>query len=65
VRQGRDLREELRQNRLARDKQLDGLEPDFEPGIDEVLALSGEQAELLALPPRSELADELELRVRS
>ena len=49
--------------RSASDQRLDRLEAGVEPGRDEVLALAGEEPELLALTPRPELADELDPRV--
>jgi hypothetical protein len=75
MRQRRESRHELRRNELRSsqplnqrrplrvDQSLDGLETGVEPGCDEVLALAGEQPQLLALSSRAELADELEPRV--
>ena len=49
---------------LARDEQLDGLDPRRAGRVDEVFALAHEQPLSLALPSRLEqLADELQLRV--
>jgi hypothetical protein len=63
--QGRDGCEQLGLDRLARDKQLDRLDPGDRCGLDQVLALDREEPELLALPLlREELPDELQRRVR-
>jgi hypothetical protein len=56
VRERRHLREERRLDVLAGDEQVDGLDPVGE----QVLALDGEQAELVPPAPVVELADELE-----
>ena len=57
-------REPVDQRRPLRvDQGLHRLEAGVEPGGDEVLALAGEETELLALAPRLELADELDPRV--
>src|ERR671919_1758337 len=48
---------------LGVDEGLHGLEPGIEAGGDEILALAGEEPELLALPPRRELAKELQARI--
>jgi hypothetical protein len=65
MRERRDPREQLGLDRLAGDEQLDRLDPGRRGGCDEVLALDGEEPELLALALlREELADELQRRVR-
>jgi hypothetical protein len=62
--EGRDARQELGRDGLAGDEELDGLEPGGRGGVDEVLALDGEEAGLLpVLPGAEELAEELELLV--
>ena len=48
---------------LGVDQRLHGLEAGVETGLDEILALADEEAELLALPARLELPDELDPRV--
>ena len=63
MRERRDLGEQLRLDVLAGDEQVDGLDPRGARGGDEVLPLGDEQPELLPLPPRLELADELQPRV--
>ena len=60
MRQRRDLREQLRQNRLPGDEQLDRLDPRIESRLDEILALGRELTELVAPAAGLELADELE-----
>jgi hypothetical protein len=60
VRERRDLGEQLGRDGLARDEQLDRLEPGIRRGVDEVLALRDEQPELVTPAPVMELADELE-----
>ena len=65
VRQRRDRGQQLRLDVLARDEQLDRLDPGGARRRDEILALDGEEPELLALALlREELADELQRRVR-
>ena len=64
MRQRRDAGEQLGLDRLARDQELDRLDARLEGGVDEVLALGDEQAELVALPRRGQLAHELQPRVR-
>ena len=60
----RDLAEELRQDVLARDQQLDRLDPRRPSRLDKVFALDREEPGLLALLPRREkLPDEAELLV--
>src|SRR5215213_3590991 len=70
----RDLGEQVRgdlfrarQPYLRRPRGVDEREVELPPArertFDEVLALAGEQAELVALPPRLELAHELQPRV--
>src|SRR5919106_899501 len=48
---------------LGIDESLHRLEAGIEAGGDEILALAGEEPELLALPPRRELAKELQARI--
>ena len=48
---------------LRVDERFDGLEPGVESRPDEILSLAGEEPEFLPLPPRLELAHELEARV--
>ena len=65
MRQGRDGGEQLGLDVLARDEQLDRLDPGGRRRLDQILALDGEEPELLALALlREELADELQRRVR-
>jgi hypothetical protein len=60
----RDLREQLRLDVLAGNKELDGLDALRMRRLDEVLALDREETGLLAvLPSGEELADEPQLRV--
>ena len=65
---GRDelgARKPLDQGRaIGVDQRLHRLEAGVEPSRDEVLALAGEETELVPLAPRPELANELEARVR-
>jgi hypothetical protein len=56
----RDLGDQLAGDRLARDEQLDRLEPGIRRRLDEVFALRDEQPELVTPAPVMELADELE-----
>jgi hypothetical protein len=60
MRQRRDLREQLRQNRLPGDEQLDRLDPRIQRRLDEILALGRELPELVPPPTRLQLANELE-----
>ena len=63
--QRRDGGEQLGLDRLARNEELDRLDPGSRCGLDEVLTLDCEEPELLALPfLRQELPDELQRRVR-
>ena len=65
MRERRDAREQRRLDGLARDEELDRLDPGRRGRRDEILALDGEEPELLALALlREELADELQRRVR-
>ena len=65
MRQRRDGGEQLRLDRLARDEELDRLDPGRGGRLDQVLALDREEPELLALALlREELPDELQRRVR-
>jgi hypothetical protein len=59
----RHLREQRRLDVLARDEQLDRLDARGRRGLDEVLALGDEQAELVAPAPLRQLPNELELLV--
>jgi hypothetical protein len=59
----RDVGEQRRLDVLAGDQQLHGLEARIACGVDEILALSDEQPQLLAPAPLVQLADELELLV--
>jgi len=60
----RDLAEQLGEDVLARDEQLDRLEPSGRRGFDQVLALDREQTRLDAvLSRREKLPDEPELLV--
>ena len=75
VRQRREARDQLRRDRLGTrkpveqrrplgvDERLHRLEAGVEPSGHEVFSFAGEEPELLPLPPRRELADELEPRV--
>jgi len=58
VRERRDLGQERRLDVLARDEQVDRLDPAGR--LDEILTLRDEQLELVAPAPVMELADELE-----
>jgi hypothetical protein len=58
MRERRDLREQRRLDVLARDQQLDRLDPGCR--LDQILPLDSEQPELVAPAPVVELADELE-----
>jgi hypothetical protein len=60
MRQGGRLGEQLRLDILAGDEQVGGLEPRREPGLDEILPLDCEQAELVAPAAVTQLADELQ-----
>jgi len=60
VRKARDIREQLRRDRLARYEQVDRLDPGGGRSLDEILALRDEQPELVAPAPVAKLADELE-----
>jgi hypothetical protein len=63
--QRRDAGEQLGLDRLARNEQLDRLDPGRRCGLDQVLTLDCEEPELLALAfLRQELPDELQRRVR-
>ena len=63
--QRRDGGEQLRLDRLARNEELDRLDPGGGCGLDQVLTLDREEPELLALAfLRQELPDELQRRVR-
>ena len=65
VGQRRDASQQLRLDVLARDEQLDGLDPRLLCRAHEILALADEETLLLALPPGLEQAThEAELRVR-
>jgi hypothetical protein len=65
VGQRRDGGEKLGLDALARDKELDRLDPRRRCRVDEILALDREEPELLALALlREELPDELQRRVR-
>ncbi len=62
--ESRHLAEELRQDVLARDEQLDGIDARFACRLHEILALDREEPGLLPVPARSEkLPDEPELLV--
>jgi hypothetical protein len=64
VTERRDLAEELGQDVLARDQHLDRIDARRARGLDEVLALDGEETGLLPmLPAREKLPDEPELLV--
>jgi hypothetical protein len=64
VTERRDLAEELRQDVLARDEELDRLDPGGRRGLDQIFALDGEEARLGAvLARREKLPDEPELLV--
>jgi hypothetical protein len=63
VRQGRDLREQLRRHGLARDEQLGRLEPGGKRRIDQIFALGDEEPELVAPATVSKLANELQCLV--
>ncbi len=56
----RHLREQLGRDVLSRDEQVDRLDARGERRLDQILALSDEQPELVAPAPVPELADELE-----
>jgi hypothetical protein len=56
----RHLGQQLRRDRLARDKEVDGRDPGRRGSGDEILALRDEQPELVSPAPVAELADELE-----
>ena len=63
--QRRDGGEQLGLDRLARNEELDRLDPGGRCGLDQVLTLDREEPELLALAfLRQELPDELQRRVR-
>ena len=63
--QRRDGGEQLGLDRLARNEELDRLDPGGRCRLDQVLTLDREEPELLALALlREELADELQRRVR-
>ena len=65
MRQRRDGGEQLGLDRLARNEELDRLDPGGRCGLDQVLTLDREEPELLALAfLRQELPDELQRRVR-
>jgi hypothetical protein len=53
---------QLRRTRGVDEREVE-LPAALERGRDQVLALGDELAELVALPPRLQLADELQLRV--
>jgi hypothetical protein len=55
--------EHLSRDVLTCNQQLDGFEPGREPRLDEVLPLDGEQPELMPLPRRRQLANQLQPRV--
>jgi hypothetical protein len=59
----RDLAEQLRLDVLARDQELDRLDPCAERGVDEIFSLRREESELVAPAAVVQLADELELLV--
>ena len=62
--QGRDLAQQVRNDVLARDEELDGLDSGGGRSLDEILALDREQPLLEAVFPRREkLPDEPELLV--
>ena len=64
VPEGRDGGEKLREDVLARDEELGGLDPRAQSRVDEILSLDREEPGLLpVLSRREELADEAELRV--
>jgi hypothetical protein len=64
VAERRHLAEQLRQDVLARDEELDGLDTRRGGSLDEILALDREQPGLVpVLARREELPDEAELRV--
>jgi hypothetical protein len=58
MRKRRDLRQQLRVDRLACDEQVDRLRSSS--GGDEILPLDDEEAELVPPAPVAELADELQ-----
>jgi hypothetical protein len=65
VGQCRDCGEKLRLDALARDEELDRLDPGRRRRVDQILAFDREEPELLALALlREELPDELQRRVR-
>jgi hypothetical protein len=64
VSERRDLAEQLRKDVLARDEELDRLDPRVRRRLDQVLALDREQARLEPMLARREkLPDEPELLV--
>jgi hypothetical protein len=63
MREGRDLGEQRRLDRLSRDEQLDRFDPRRRGRGDQILALCRKQSELVAPPALVELAEELELLV--
>ncbi|HEX6663014.1 MAG TPA: hypothetical protein VF025_05020 [Gaiellaceae bacterium] len=63
MRERRDLRQQLGRDVLTRDEQLDRLDSRAPSRLDDILALGGEQPELVAPPALEQLADELELLV--
>ncbi len=65
MRKRRDLGQQLGRHGLTGDQELDRLEPRRERRVDEIFALGEEQPELVAPVARMQLADELQLRVRS
>jgi hypothetical protein len=60
VRECRHLREQLGGNVLSGDKDVRGLEPGGEAGLEQILPLDREQPELVPPAPVVELADEFE-----
>ena len=63
MRKRRNGSEQLCPDRLARDEEVDGLEPGRKPGVDEILPLAGEQAEPPPLRLGVQPPDELEPRI--
>jgi hypothetical protein len=63
VRERRDLGEQRRLDVLARDQDLDRLDPGGERRIDEIFTLGEEEPELVAPAALVELPNELELVV--
>jgi hypothetical protein len=65
VRQRRDGGNQLGRDVLSRDEQLLRLQARGQPGINEVFALDREQPQLVPPAPVTQLANQLQPRIRS